>query len=59
LSPSRVKTFFSLLDHIHTGSGVHPNFYSTSTGGDHSPEVKWPGREANHSPLTGAEVKKT
>jgi hypothetical protein len=42
---------FSLLHVVQTGSGAHPDFYS--------PGVKRLGREADHSPPTSAEVKKT
>jgi hypothetical protein len=41
-----------------TGSGAHPASYPMGTGAL-SPGVKWPGREADHSPQTNAEVKKT
>jgi hypothetical protein len=40
-----------------TGSGVHPTSYTMGTGGS-LPGVKRPGREADHSPPTSAEVKK-
>jgi hypothetical protein len=42
---------------IQTGSGVHPASYPMGTG-DSFPGVKRQGREADHSPLTSAEVKK-
>jgi hypothetical protein len=38
----------------HTGSGAHPSAYPM----DISPEIKRPGREAEYSPPTSAEVKK-
>jgi hypothetical protein len=41
-----------------TGSGAHPASYPKGTGAL-SHGVKWPGREADHSPPTTAEVKKT
>jgi hypothetical protein len=48
---------FSLLHIVQTGFGVHPTSYKMGTGGSFS-EVKRQGREADHSPPTGAEVKK-
>jgi hypothetical protein len=48
---------FSLLHIVQTGSGVHPTSYKVGTGGSF-PGVKRQGREADHSPLTSAEVKK-
>jgi hypothetical protein len=53
---------FSLLHVVQTGSGGHPASYPVATGGGGggiSPGVKRPGREADHSPPTSAEVKKT
>jgi hypothetical protein len=47
----------SLLHVVQTGSGVHPTTYTMGTGGSF-PGVKRPGREADHSPPTSAEVKK-
>jgi hypothetical protein len=38
-------------------TGVHPTSYTMGTGGSF-PGVKQPGREADHSPPTSAEVKK-
>jgi hypothetical protein len=55
-SPGRVKNF-SLLHIVQTDSGVHPTSYKMGTGGSF-PGVKLQGREADHSPPTGAEVKK-
>jgi hypothetical protein len=49
---------FSLLHVVQTGSGVHSDSYPMGTGGSF-PGVKRSGREADHSPLTSAEVKKT
>jgi hypothetical protein len=48
---------FSLLHIVQTGSGVHPTSYKMGTGGSF-PGVKRPGREADHSPPTSAEVNK-
>jgi hypothetical protein len=55
-SPGRVKKF-SLLHIVQTGSGVHPTSYKMGTWVSF-PGVKRQGREADHSPLTSAEVKK-
>jgi hypothetical protein len=55
---SRRGQEFSLLHVVQTGSGVHPASYPMGTAGALSPEVKRPGREADHSPPTNAEVKK-
>jgi hypothetical protein len=49
---------FSLLYLVQTGSEAHPTFYSLGTG-DSFPEGKRQGLEADHSPPTSAEVKKT
>jgi hypothetical protein len=49
---------FSLLHIIQTGSGVHPSSYPMGMG-TLSQGVKQQGREADHSPQTSAEVKKT
>jgi hypothetical protein len=55
---SRDGQGFSLLHVVHqTGSGVHPTSYPMGTGAM-SPEVKQPGRVADHSPPASAEVKK-
>jgi hypothetical protein len=40
-----------------TGSGAQPASYEIGTGGFFHPEVKRPGREADHSPPSSAEVK--
>jgi hypothetical protein len=55
---SRWGQIFSLLHVVQTGSGVHQTSYAVGTG-DLSPGVKQPVREADHSPPTSAEVKKT
>jgi hypothetical protein len=44
------------LHSVQTGSGVHQAYCPMGTVVS-SPEVKRPGREADHSPLSGAEVK--
>jgi hypothetical protein len=46
---------FSLHHRVQTGSGVHSAAYTTGTGG-FSLWVKQPGREADHSPPSSAEV---
>jgi hypothetical protein len=52
---------FSLLHVVQTGSEAHPASYPMGIGGVGvlSPGVKRKGREADHSPPTSAEVKKT
>jgi hypothetical protein len=50
-----VRSNFSLLHVVQTGSGVHPASYPIGTK-DSFPGVKRPGREADHSPPTSAEV---
>jgi hypothetical protein len=47
----------SIFDVVQTGSGVHPTSCPMGTGGSF-PGVKWPVREADHSPLASAEVRK-
>jgi hypothetical protein len=47
---------FSLHHRVQNGSGAHPASYPVVPG-DLSLEVKRPGREANHSPPSSAEVK--
>jgi hypothetical protein len=55
---SRQGQSFSLLHSGQAGSGAHPASYSVGTGGGAiSPEVKRPGREADHSSPSSAEVK--
>jgi hypothetical protein len=57
-SPGRVKT-----SHVSVSSRPTLGHTQLSTGswggGAHSPEVKGQGREADHSPPTSAEVKRT
>jgi hypothetical protein len=52
--PGGVKNVHHIFQ---TGSGVHPTSFPVGAG-VLSPAVKWPGREADHSPPTSAEVKK-
>jgi hypothetical protein len=47
---------FSLHHRVQNGSGVHPASYPTGTRGSF-PGGKGPGREADHSPPSSAEVK--
>jgi hypothetical protein len=47
---------FSLHHSVQNGSGAHPASYPMSARG-FSLRVKRPGREADHSPLSSAEVK--
>jgi hypothetical protein len=49
--------YFHMATVVQTGSGVHPTSYTMGAGGSF-PGVKRPGREADHSPPTSAEVKK-
>jgi hypothetical protein len=49
--------FMLLLHVVQIGSGVHPTSYTMGTGSSF-PGVKRPGREADHSPPTSAEVNK-
>jgi hypothetical protein len=44
---------FSICHRVQTGSGAYPASYLMNTG-DLSPEVRRPGREANHSPPSSA-----
>jgi hypothetical protein len=55
---SRQNQQFSLLHVVQTDSGVHQASYPMDMGGG-SPGIKRPGREADHSPPSSAEVKKT
>jgi hypothetical protein len=53
--PARAGTF-SLQHRVQTGSGTHPSTYPIGNWGSF-PEVKLPGREADHSLSSSAEVK--
>jgi hypothetical protein len=48
--------FFSLRRRVQTGSEAHPALDLMCTGGSF-PEVKWHGRETDHSHPSSAEVK--
>jgi hypothetical protein len=50
-----VRAAFPYLTH-NSSSGTHPAPSPVGTGGDF-PGGKWPGREADHSPPSSAEVK--
>jgi hypothetical protein len=52
-----VKSNFSLLEVVQTDCKPHPAFYPKGSGGSFS-GVKRPGREADHSTVTSAEVKR-
>jgi hypothetical protein len=48
---------FSSSPCIQTGSGAHPAFYPMGTGGSFPGGKARPGRDADHSPPSSAEVK--
>jgi hypothetical protein len=56
-SPPEVEDFSSNLC-VQTSSGAHPASYTVGTGGSFPRGEVWPGRDADHSPPSGAEVKK-
>jgi hypothetical protein len=47
---------FSLASCVQTGSGAHPVFYPMGTGGPIPGDKARPGRDADHTPPSGAEV---
>jgi hypothetical protein len=47
---------FPFLHRVQTGSGAHPASYPVGARGSF-PGLGWPGREADHSPPSGAEVR--
>jgi hypothetical protein len=53
--PGRGKGFFSNLC-VQTGSGAHPATCTMGTGGPFSGNKARPGRDADHSPPSSAEV---
>jgi hypothetical protein len=55
--PDRGRGFF-LQPLVQTSSGAHPVSYTISTGGFFPGGKAWPGRDADHSPPSSAEVKK-
>jgi hypothetical protein len=54
-SPAGAKDFYSSLC-IQTGSGAHPASYTMGTGGPFPGGKARPGRDADHSPPSSAEV---
>jgi hypothetical protein len=55
-SPAGVKDFFSILS-VQTSSGAHPTSCPMGTGGHFPGGKAQPGRDADHSPPSSAEVK--
>jgi hypothetical protein len=55
-SPAGAKDFSSILC-VQTGSGAHPASCTMGTGGPFPGSKARPGRVADHSPPSGAEVK--
>jgi len=53
-----MTTFLSPRIRVQTGSRAHPVSYSMGTGASF-PGIKRPGRKADHSPASTAEVKNT
>jgi hypothetical protein len=56
-SPTQAEDFSSNLC-VQTGSGAHPASCTVGTGGSLSRGEARPGRDADHSPPSSAEVKK-
>jgi hypothetical protein len=54
-SPAGAKDFSSSL-FVQTGSGAHPSFCTMGTGGPFPGGKARPGRGADHSPPSSAEV---
>jgi hypothetical protein len=54
-SPAGAKDFSSILC-VQTGSGAHPTSCTVGTGGPFPGAKARPGRDADHSPLSSAEV---
>jgi hypothetical protein len=54
-SPAVAKDFSSTLC-VQTGSGAHPASCTMGTGGPFTGGKARPGRDADHSPLSSAEV---
>jgi hypothetical protein len=55
-SPTAAEYFSSSLC-VQTGSGAHPAPYPMGTGGSYPGGKARPGRDADHSPPSSAEVK--
>jgi hypothetical protein len=49
--------YFSLHNFVQNGSGTHSASYLKNSRGTLSLGVKWPEREADHSPPSGTDVK--
>jgi hypothetical protein len=56
-SPTEAEDFSSTLC-VQTGSGAHPASYTMGTGGSFPGGKGQPGRDADHSPPSSAEVNK-
>jgi hypothetical protein len=56
-SPTEAEDFSSNLC-VQTGSGAHPASCTMGTGGSFPGDKARPGRDADHSPRSSAEVKK-
>jgi hypothetical protein len=54
-SPTEAKEFSSILC-VQTGSGAHPASCTMGTEGPFPGAKAWPGRDADHSPPSSAEV---
>jgi hypothetical protein len=52
----RVRKNFSSNLRVQIGSGAHPASCPVGTGGPFPGAKAWPGRDADHSPLSSAEV---
>jgi hypothetical protein len=55
--PGRGRGFFSSSLCVQTSSGAHPASYPMGTGGPFPGGKARPGRDADHSPPSSAEVK--
>jgi hypothetical protein len=55
-SPAETKEFSCILC-VQSGSGAHPDSCTMGTGGPFSGTKVLPGRDADHSPPSSAEVK--
>jgi hypothetical protein len=55
-SPTGAEDFYSSI-FVQTGSGAHPASYPMGTGGPFPGGKERPGRDADHSPPSSAEVK--
>jgi hypothetical protein len=54
-SPAEAKDFSCSLC-VQSSSGAHPAFCTMGTGGPFPGAKAWPGRDADHSPPSSAEV---